>query len=279
MWATAPFLHNNSIGDPPVSIDPVTKEEYLDAKYITIKGRLELFEKAMAELLNPDLRVPKIKLTSADCGLIGDLPGIRGKIAGTIQDVAKMELKQLIQKAVSETVDDLDLPDAYKPLRPAIKKGLLDLFVVFEPVFQDLYKKENLEKVKQFIIESVHKRIDEVVKEKVATRPKLAELLEEIKPKFDAALKEKMKVLADVLPQDIVIPKGTPLNLILNLHVSRAPYALKFYVKNKFNERLVVEELLKLSDCPDLVENRGHTFGSELSPNEKRDLIEFLKTL
>ena len=31
--------------------------------------------------------------------------------------------------------------------------------------------------------------------------------------------------------------------------------------------------------CPDLIENKGHTFGSELSPREKYALREFLKTL
>jgi hypothetical protein len=278
MWATAPFLHNNSIGDSPVSLDQ-NGEEYLDARYITIKGRLELFEKAMNELLNPDLRIPKIKVTSADCGLIGNLPGIRGRIAETIKDLAKMEIQDLIKQAVGEAVDSLELPDAFKLVRPSIKQGVLDLLVVFEPVFNDLYKQENLEKVKQFVIDAVHKRIDEVIQEKVAGRPKLAELLADIKPKFDAELQKKMKSLEDLLPHDLIIPKGTPVNLLLNLNAGRAPYALKFYLKHKANERLVVEELLRLSDCPDLVENRGHTFGSELSPKEKRDLIEFLKTL
>jgi hypothetical protein len=129
------------------------------------------------------------------------------------------------------------------------------------------------------VTESVHRRIDDVIQEKVAGRPKLAALVADIKPRFDAELQKKMKALEDLLPKDLLIPKGTPVNLLLNLNVGRAPYALKFFLKNKANERLVVEELLKLSDCPDLVENRGHTYGSELSPHEKRDLIEFLKTL
>jgi hypothetical protein len=279
MWATAPFLHNNSIGDPPVSIDPKTGEEYLDAKYITIEGRLGLFEKAITELLNPNLRTPKIKVLSADSGLIGSLPGIRERVAGTIQDLAKMQLKEFIKQAVGEAVDALDLPDAFKALRPSLKQAALELLVVFEPVFDDLYKAQNLEKVKQFIIDAVHKQIDDVIAQKVAGRPKLADLLADVKPKFDAELQKQMKSLADLIPHDLIIPKGTPINLLLNLNAGRAPYALKFYIKNKGNERLVVEELLRLSDCPDLVENRGHTFGSELSPKDKRDLIEFLKTL
>jgi len=45
-------------------------------------------------------------------------------------------------------------------------------------------------------------------------------------------------------------------------------------------------ELYTLSICPDFVVNRGHYFGTDmfseepgLRDNEKRDLIEFLKTL
>jgi hypothetical protein len=48
----------------------------------------------------------------------------------------------------------------------------------------------------------------------------------------------------------------------------------------------LVEPLLELSKCPDFVVNRGHYFGTDqfaeepgLSDQEKRDLIEFLKTL
>jgi hypothetical protein len=41
----------------------------------------------------------------------------------------------------------------------------------------------------------------------------------------------------------------------------------------------VVEPLLELSKCPDYVVNRGHYFGSDLSDDDKRDLIAFLKTL
>jgi hypothetical protein len=46
-----------------------------------------------------------------------------------------------------------------------------------------------------------------------------------------------------------------------------------------------VERLMDLSKCPDYVVNRGHYFGTDkfsqepgLSDDEKRALIEFLKT-
>ncbi len=51
MWSTAPFLHNNSIGK-----DPLDANGLIDGRYATVEGRLELFESAMDELLNPDKR-------------------------------------------------------------------------------------------------------------------------------------------------------------------------------------------------------------------------------
>ena len=48
----------------------------------------------------------------------------------------------------------------------------------------------------------------------------------------------------------------------------------------------LVEPLLELSKCPDFVVNRGHYFGTDqfaeepgLGDQQKRDLMEFLKTL
>jgi hypothetical protein len=274
MWATAPFLHNNSVG-----VDPVDDQGRIDPRFLTIAGRLELFETAMDQLLNPEKRPLRIKVTSSECGLIGALPGIRARAAETIRGLAKERLHEIIEAAVSQTIDTFDLPEADRPLRPLIKKGLLDLLVVFRPVFDDLYTKQNLEKVKATVIDTVHAKVDDVIRQELQGRPNLAALVGKLKPKFDAELKKRMTDLTELVPQDLVVPKGTPINLVLNLNAGRAPYALKFYLKNRTNERLVVEELLRLSDCPDLVENRGHTFGSELKTAEKRDLVEFLKTL
>lgn len=40
----------------------------------------------------------------------------------------------------------------------------------------------------------------------------------------------------------------------------------------------LVPDLLKISKCPDFVEDRGHYFGANLSDADKRALIEFMKT-
>jgi hypothetical protein len=41
----------------------------------------------------------------------------------------------------------------------------------------------------------------------------------------------------------------------------------------------LVPDLLELSKCPDLVEDKGHRFGATLPDADKEALNEFLKTL
>jgi hypothetical protein len=43
-------------------------------------------------------------------------------------------------------------------------------------------------------------------------------------------------------------------------------------------KREVAPALLKVSNCPDFVEDRGHYFGTNLPDDDKKALIEFLKT-
>jgi hypothetical protein len=101
------------------------------------------------------------------------------------------------------------------------------------------------------------------------------------------------------------IPAGTPVNLLANINplsedsdpARRVEYQTKVVdlllkmardlaelprnasedqVRAKFAD--VVEPMLALSKCPDFVVNRGHLFGTQLSDEDKRALIEFLKT-
>ncbi len=109
------------------------------------------------------------------------------------------------------------------------------------------------------------------------------------------------------------IPAGTPVGLLGNLNlrpdkgnlldrvkhdhklvemVIQIGLDLKALPKNPSDEQArrvfadLVDPLLALSKCPDFVVNRGHYFGTDqfaeepgLSDQQKRDLIEFLKTL
>ena len=94
------------------------------------------------------------------------------------------------------------------------------------------------------------------------------------------------------------IPKGTPVNLLANVDPNMDPKLfLELCVKVKkalleihlkgldsaaakeVLKREVAPALWKVSKCPDLVEDRGHYFGTELPDADKNALIEYLKTL
>ncbi len=91
------------------------------------------------------------------------------------------------------------------------------------------------------------------------------------------------------------IPKGTPVNLIANLEpdfgqlvvlqakVTKA--LVKIHTMDLSPEEATQEllktvpELLAANKCPDFIEDKGHYFGTDLADNDKRALIEYLKTL
>jgi hypothetical protein len=94
------------------------------------------------------------------------------------------------------------------------------------------------------------------------------------------------------------IPEGTPVNLLANIDPDTKPrdlLALCLKVKVALAkiklEKLdsaaakavlkdeVAPTLFKVSKCPDLIEDRGHYFGTDLPDPDKRALIEYLKTL
>ena len=90
------------------------------------------------------------------------------------------------------------------------------------------------------------------------------------------------------------IPKGTPINLIGNLQpdfrqavlgIKLLKALLKIHAMNLSPEQGTAElikavpELLAANNCPDFIEDKGHYFGTDLPDNDKRALIEYLKTL
>lgn len=94
------------------------------------------------------------------------------------------------------------------------------------------------------------------------------------------------------------IPEGTPVNLLANIDPDTDPAELvKVCLKIKATlariklEHLdaaaskalwkadVAPALFAISKCPDLIEDRGHLFGTDLPDEDKRALIEYLKTL
>ncbi len=93
------------------------------------------------------------------------------------------------------------------------------------------------------------------------------------------------------------IPAGTPINLLANVNpdmsfgelatliVKIKKSLLEIKLKGLDGDaakdvmkREVAPTLLKVSMCPDLIEDRGHTFGADLPDADKLALIEFMKT-
>jgi hypothetical protein len=66
------------------------------------------------------------------------------------------------------------------------------------------------------------------------------------------------------------IPTGTPVDLIANLDLRK--------LMHHGGGAVDLAQLLPLNTAPDFIEDHGHQFGSRLSPEEQRALIEFMKT-
>ena len=127
----------------------------------------------------------------------------------------------------------------------------------------------------------------------------MEELLWPEKRERDAMLGEKIlgmiprtmepSTLRIPLPQGAVtvsIPAGTPVALLANVNLlSPKVPALLQRLRGKEAIANLVDALLEVSTCPDLVANRGHYFGTgldgepSLTDQQKRDLIEYLKTM
>jgi cytochrome c5 len=86
------------------------------------------------------------------------------------------------------------------------------------------------------------------------------------------------------------VPKGTPINLLANLNPSNTPEILQRKLNSDVGakvlqalvnfapDKVITPLLLKNNESPDFIEDHGHYFGTDLSDEDKRALIEFLKT-
>lgn len=220
IWATAPFLHNNSVGKFPGALGLPA------SRWASVEGRLLAFEDAIDKMLNPERRdgVGSIKRVSQDTFVYLRLRNIHAVARGVL--------------------DELDLGG---PLLTPIRS----------------------------VIEDIKSRVLE-----------------------NLPLPEGVNV-GDVPPLKILIPKGMPINLIANLHVSRREEAAKPLIKyiiarkilNELTlppltrrlvegvEREAMDELLAISEYPDLVEDHGHEYAGSLGAEDKAALIEFLKKM
>jgi hypothetical protein len=211
IWATAPFLHNNSVGAFPDELG------FKPSEWPSVKARVATFDYAIKRLLNPKLRKGKgsMKVTTTD-------------------SFVYLRLKSL----------------------ESVATGGLDAFGVPTPQLGKL-KEEKDRLLKKLDVFGLGEKL----------------------PKPDTA---------QIPAFGFKVPEGTPINLLANLHVSNAAKAAPFFVKYAFAkgvlkldslEREAMDELLKLSEYPDLIEDHGHEYGSELSSEDQAALIEYLKKM
>jgi mono/diheme cytochrome c family protein len=156
--------------------------------------------------------------------------------------------------------------------------------------------------------------LEGVTREKLlAFQPKLPALLKDVKlPElFQLVPLDDLKDIPginelDRLSLKIAIPAGTPINLLANINLSdkdKRLAAVLHFVKYAFQTDLAaaahklpiggdelakipeqlakdaMDELLKISEYPDLVEDHGHEYGADLGDDDKKALIEYLKKL
>jgi hypothetical protein len=121
----------------------------------------------------------------------------------------------------------------------------------------------------------------------------------------DSILPDLFPMLKEVLPEFadlpnlnvglLRVPKGTPINLLMNLHPRDVRAVLQAYVdgvlqgapRQKFAElraqnhtvalQQMMGKLLEVNMSPDFIEDRGHAYGHALSDQDKRALIEYMK--
>lgn len=95
---------------------------------------------------------------------------------------------------------------------------------------------------------------------------------------------EKSSIIVNGQVRMSEIPAGTPIKLLASTNTADLPSIAQQNWFTKFLRGLLGrknfnELLLERNLAPDFVEDRGHEFGSKLSDEEKRALIEYVKTL
>ncbi len=114
-------------------------------------------------------------------------------------------------------------------------------------------------------------------------------------PDIFPGLKEHLRSFDAMTLEIFELPAGTPVNLLMNFNPKHVGSVLEAYVKGVVGGKSKSEfkslinrrreagieaaknKLLELNTCPDFIEDKGHTFGSDLSDKEKFALIEYMK--
>jgi hypothetical protein len=285
LWATAPYLHNNSVGDYyTVKRDPPTRqilskqfapndgtppEDEID---VSVEGRLMMFQDGIEKLLWPEKRRNHMLRTLSDCSIFDLQPAFKDLVPAILRDW----IFNFLQDKLLATAENLITAQKLPPLAATALRRKIDALIRTE--LKALRDKTTTE-----AFQALKKRLgDLVTKDLIAKAEQFVpkDVVAKAVARYEALRAEIGGEVDDLLQLKFLrIPAGTPVNLYFNLPAHAPPYALKAHIEHRNDPRALAEALLRLSDCPDLVEDRGHTFGEKLSDEEKRALIEFLKTV
>jgi hypothetical protein len=248
MWATAPYFHNNSLGS------------YTPA--VSVADRIKSFEESVDQLLWPERRPTVVKRVDHDCSL---LTGAAQAIPRLLTDRLVVGLHDRLSEKTTPALADTASAELRPVIETILRTTIGDATEVSFDALQDQLPAALDDELRKY-----SDRLDMPRETKDALRKSLI-----------SGLRADLSVL-DTMFRDryLTIHKGTPVNLIANLSINRLPYAIAAHLQYKVGSRDWAKSLLEASDCPDLIENYGHLYGtSEMSDEGKKDLKEYLKTL
>lgn len=247
MWATAPYFHNNSLGTYNGRTD--------------VEGRLEAFDDACQKLLWPETRKMHIKRTSAASSLLTDLETKLPRLAASkLAQLITLRLEKSLPKTVAQALGD--------KLEPVLDQGLRKWLVAI--------REQQTSDVRDAVLRVVAEQLDQLTAQ-LELPPSLRD---SVRKEAEKIIGEEIAAMEKGMSLDVLtLPAGTPVNLYTNLGANSLPYVAILHLTYANDKTKLAKALLDLSECPDLVEDKGHEFGSEASDEDKQALIEFLKTL
>ncbi|WP_156514399.1 hypothetical protein [Planctomyces sp. SH-PL14] len=265
LWATAPYLHNNSVG-------PLMSDDRMTVPDPSVKERVVLFQRGMEQMLLLTPRTTVIKRTTEECTLVPPEVIRRVVVALAVQKVAR-HLAPAIENAVATP----EQKDALAAEAERILSERFDDTFAGGLLFASAAV-QALEQQQAALVEALSLKLEAELSKSNAAKSIVRELLPSLRPTLESGVKSGIADLQLLVSMNWRLPKDFPINLLLNLRADKVPYVLILAAQTGSDPTALFQALLQLSDCPDLVEDHGHPFGTQLSELEKRDLIEFLKT-
>ena len=311
LWATAPYLHNNSLGtDPynkPMETDPDLEDpdglfdpaHGFASDVFTVSQRMRLFDDGIRTLLGlkPRDGIRTVKLATKDSTLFGGLERTKYRVkAEAIWTLIGPKLEETLIEQIKSKIgkDGEDKEALNKIVEVAVKEALVQARAQLPRLLEqkDLSQlKQSLKPlilplVRTYIVQKAQVRLEKALSSWPDVPPSLVDELMHALENVDLTGIFASGVGGPASLFEVEVPKGTPLNLVLNQNIKNAPYVVQSLSRYRNEKRLLAEELLKLSDCPDIVEDHGHQFPTPeerkrdgVSSDDLEDLIEFLKTL